>query len=148
MGGILESMFGGSDDDHRDFVRRYDDGPPDTGYDDDEARDRYQRVSRRLSRQDYERSARGAVERMSPQQRRQLARQMRERDPDFDRDYDGRDDRYDDPDYLARRLGGTHERQPDLLGSFLGGGGGGNTIAKMAMGGIAAMAVKSMMDRR
>ncbi len=192
--GLLDQILGGGDGghddedtrrrrrgDYEDFVRRYEDGPPDTGYDDDEAYDRYDRVSRHLSRDDYERSARSAVSRMSPQQRRQLGRQLRERVPDFDRDGDGRDDRYEDPDSLARMMGGVHERQPDLLGQLMGGGrsrrggrdrdrdgipddlersggglggllggggGGGDTLMKMALGGVAAMAVRHVMDQR
>lgn len=170
--GLLDAVLGGGQgpdrDDYADFVRRYDDGPPDRGYDDDEAYDRYDRVSRHLSRQDYERSARASIERMSPQQRRQLGRQLRERVPDFDRD--GRDDRYEDPGALAGMMGGLHDRDPDLLGGMMGGGrrrggrdrdrdgipddlergggGGGDTLMKMALGGIAAMAVKQVMDRR
>ncbi len=173
---------------------RHEDGPPDTGYDEREAADRYGRVSHHLSRADYERSARASIERMTPQRRRQLGRQLRERVPDFDRDGDGRDDRYEDPGTLAGTLGGLHERQPDLLGGLLrgggqprrgdrdgdgipdrqergwvrgdrdrdgipdreergggllgGGGGGGDTLVKMALGGVAAMAVKQVMDRR
>lgn len=196
--GLLDDLIGGGQgrdrDDYGDFVRRYEDGPPDTGYDEREAADRYGRVSRGLSRSDYERSARASVERMTPQQRRQLGRQLRERVPDFDRDGDGRDDRYEDPGTLAGMLGGVHERQPDVLGGLLGGGGGqprrgdrdgdgipdrqergrgrvrgdrdgdgvpdrqerggsggggaGDTLVKMALGGVAAMAVKQVMDRR
>lgn len=204
--GLLDGLLGGGQgrdrDDYDDFVRRYEDGPPDTGYDEREAADRYGRVSQHLSRSDYERSARASVERMSPQQRRQLGRQLRERVPDFDRDGDDRDDRYEDSGTLAGMLGGVHERQPGVLGGLLGGGGGqprrgdrdgdgipdreergrsgrprrgdrdgdgvpdrqerggggggllggggggGDTLMKMALGGIAAMAVKQVVDRR
>lgn len=182
--GLLDDLIGGGQsrdrDDYGDFVRRYEDGPPDTGYDEREAADRYGRAARDLPRADYERHARASVERMSPQQRRQLGRQLRERVPDFDRDGDGRDDRYEDPGTLAGMLGGVHERQPDMLGGLLGGGGqprrgdrdgdgipdrqerggggggggllggggGGDTLMKMALGGVAAMAVKQVMNRR
>ena len=91
-----------------------------------------------------------------------------------DLDQNGQDDRLQDPAYLAQMTGRIHQQQPGLLGQILGGGGGGgggglggalggvlggggggagggmlaNPIAKAALGGIAAMAVKQMMGGR
>ena len=164
---------------YRDFADRYDRGAPYEDISDDEARDRYREVSSGLSEEDYRLSAREAFARMSPEEREEFGRLLREQahqqgHGDFvDRDHDGRDDRFQDPDYLASVTGRMHREQPDLLGSLmsnvLGGGGGGgglvggmlggegtrgggggmlgNPVAKAAMAGIAAMAAKRMMGR-
>ncbi len=68
------------------------------------------------------------------------------------------DDRYQDPGYLSQVTGRMHQQQPGMLGQLLGGGGGhqgggmgemlDNPLAKAAIGGIAAIAVKNMMGRR
>ena len=71
----------------------------------------------------------------------------------------GSDDRLQDAGYLAQATGRLHQQQPGILGQLLGGalgggGGGGNQgmlespIAKAALAGIAAMAVKQMMGNR
>lgn len=165
---FLENMFGGGQDqqrDYRDFVNRYEQGAPHEGYSDDEVLNRYQQVSRQVPSDMYQESAQEAFSRMSPQERMQfgqyLQQQTRQQNYNFpDLDGDGQDDRYQDPNYLARATGRIHQQQPDLLGqilggagSFLGGQGGGggnilsNPLAKGALAGIAAIAAKKFMDR-
>ncbi len=165
---FLQNIFGGgqeSERDYRDFVNRYEQGSPHEGYSDEEVFNRYQQVSRQLPPDVYHESAQEAFSRMSPQERMQfgqyLQQQTRQQNYNFpDLDGDGQDDRYQDPNYLARATGQMHQQQPDLLGQLLGGvtggftggqGGGGNIfsnpLAKGAMAGIAALAAKKMMDR-
>ena len=173
---LLEQLLGNQQrdhDDYRDFTQRYERGAPWDDVRDDEVLERYERVGRQLPPDLYEESAQEAFSRMSPAQRREygeyLDRQSRDRNLDlFDRDGDGRDDRYEDPGYLAQATSRMHQQQPDLLGGMLGGmlgggssrsrsnngGGGGmgdmlsNPIAKAALAGITAVAAKKMMDRR
>lgn len=163
---FLENIFGGQEQqrDYRDFVNRYEQGSPHEGYSDDEVLNRYQQVSRQLPHDVYQVSAQEAFSRMSPQERMQfgqhLQQQTRQQNYSFpDLDQDGQDDRYQDPNYLARATGRMHQQQPDLLSqvlggaaqSFGGGGGGGNIfsnpLAKGALAGIAAIAAKKLMDR-
>jgi hypothetical protein len=164
---FLQNILGGGQEqerDYRDFVNRYEQGSPHEGYSDEEVLNRYQQVSRQLPSDVYHESAQEAFSRMSPQERMQfgqyLQQQTRQQNYNFpDLDGDGQDDRYQDPNYLARATGRMHQQQPDLLGQLLGGagsvmggqgGGGGifsNPLAKGAMAGIAAMAVKKMMNR-
>jgi hypothetical protein len=65
---------------------------------------------------------------------------------------DGVDDRLQDPGYLAQATGRMEQQQPGILGQLLGGAAGGSPgmlespIAKAALAGIAAMAVKKMMS--
>ncbi|KJH70673.1 hypothetical protein [Aliterella atlantica] len=165
--GFLENILGGgqeSERDYRDFVNRYEQGSPYEGYSDDEVASRYQQVSRQLPDDIYQESAHEAFNRMSPQERMQFGRylqqQTRQQNYNFpDLDGDGQDDRYQDPGYLARATGQIHRQQPDLLGQLLGGAAGmiggnpqgnvfSNPLAKGAMAGIAAMAVKKLMERR
>ncbi|HEY9844712.1 MAG TPA: hypothetical protein V6D03_00780 [Candidatus Caenarcaniphilales bacterium] len=162
---FLQNILGGGQEGEQgysDFVNRYEQGRPHEGYSDEEVYSRYQQVSRQMPSDLYQESAQEAFGRMSPQERmqfgQQLRHQARQQNFDFpDLDQDGQDDRFQDPNYLAQLTGRMHQQQPDMLGqlmsgaagSLLGGGGGNvlsNPLAKGAMAGIAAMAVKRMMS--
>ena len=157
-------------DRYDDFARRYEQGRPHEGYDDDEVAGHYSKLQGDLDDDTYESSARDAYSRMDPDERRQFKKQLhsaaRERGH---RDLDG-DGIPDDPDSLARYTNQVRRRDPDLLTSMLGGGGmggagalgsvlggamggggmgggGGNPLARAAVAGITAMAVKKMMSR-
>ena len=62
---------------HDDFVRRYENGPPWAQLNDQEAIDEYRRVTPQLSETDYRDSARDAYERLTPEERRKFGRWMR-----------------------------------------------------------------------
>ena len=171
---MLEGLLGGGKQrsDWDDFVGRYDRGAPYDGISDDEAVRRYDQVAGQLSPQQYEQAAYGAFAWMSPQERlefgRSLQRQSRQQGMDIpDFNGDGIDDRLQDAGYLAQVTGRMQQCQPGGLsallggsgggggmGGMLGGGGGGmgdmlgNPLAKAALAGVAAMAVKQMMNRR
>ena len=158
--GLMDMLSGGNRrEEYEDFVGRYEQGEPWDGIDDDEARNRHDEVASNVSDDDYELSAREAFERLSPQQRKELAGMLRQQGRqgnvdlgDFDRDDDDRDT---DPQHLARMTRKVRKEKPDLMGQLLGGGGGGggmggmmgNPVAKAALGGIAAMAAKRMLRR-
>jgi hypothetical protein len=172
---LLGGLFGGQDDDDddrrrsraRDFVSRYEQGPPHEGYDDDEVLHNYRSVEGRLSPQEYEEAAAEAFNRMPAEQRREMRRMMKERSGGrFDVDND-------DPRELARMTSRFREQDSSggglagLLGFGGGGGGGGdllsasgrgggsgglgdlmsNPVAKAAMAGVAAIAMKKMIGR-
>ena len=161
---LLEQLMGGGKQQQRqdwdDFVGRYDQGPPWAGISDREALSRYQQVAPQLPPDVYEQSAQEAFARMSPQERAQFVQYLRQRAqqqnfnfPDLNQD--GIDDRVQqDPRELARITTRMRQQQPGGLGALLGGGGGGmgdmlgNPLAKAALAGVAAIAVKKMMDRR
>ena len=170
MDQLLGGLFGGQDDDDddrrrgraQDFVSRYETGSPFEGYDPDVALHNYQSVSQRLSPQEYEEAAAEAFSRMGPQERMQFAQMMQQRGGGQFGNFQG-----DDPRELARMTSRFKQQNPggiaalfgmggggggDLLSSRRGGGGGGglddlmgNPLAKAALGGIAAMAMKKMM---
>ncbi|MDZ8070548.1 MAG: hypothetical protein RMY64_33895 [Nostoc sp. DedQUE08] len=163
---LLEKIFGGGEvpeNDYRNFVNRYEQGLPHEGYSDEEVLNRYQQVSRQLPPDLYQESAQEAFSRMSPQERMQFGRSLQQQTrssnlnfPDLNQD--GIDDRFQDPNYLAQTTGRVHQQQPDILsqimsgavGSFTGGQGGNimsNPLAKGAMAGIAALAMKKLMQR-
>ena len=165
---MLEGLLGGGKQrsDWDDFVGRYDQGSPYDGISDREAVDRYQQVAPQLPPDLYEESAQEAFARMSPQERAQFVQYLRQRAqqqnmnfPDLNQD--GIDDRVQqDPRELARMTTRMGQQQPGGLGALLGGGGSGggggggmgdllgNPLAKAALAGVAAIAVKKMMDRR
>lgn len=158
LGKLQDLLGGGRKQEYEDFVDRYEEGEPADGIDDDEAVTRYDEVSSQLDDDDYELSAKEAFERMKPQERKELARMLRqgsrERNVDlgdYDRDDDDRDE---DPEHLARMARHTRKQQPKGLAGLLGGGGGGgiggmlgNPVAKAALAGVAAMAAKRFMRR-
>lgn len=161
---LLQNLLGGGQQrqEYQDFVNRYDQGSPYDGISGQEAYNRYQQVAPQLPPDVYQDAARESFSRMSPQERTQfgqmLRQQTRQQGYNFpDLDGDGVDDRMQDPNYLAQVTGRMHQQQPGLLGQLLGGGqqqmgGGGvgnllgNPLAKAALGGIAALAVKRMMS--
>jgi hypothetical protein len=156
---MLGQLLGGGQQrqQYQDFVNRYDQGAPWDGISDQEAYSRYQQVAPQLPPDMYQQSAQEAFSRMTPQQRMQLGQhlrqQARQQNMSFpDMDQDGVDDRFQDPQYLAQVTGRMQQQQPGLLGQVLGGGGGqsmlASPIAKAALAGIAAMAVKNMMGGR
>ena len=161
MVNFLQQMLGGGQQrqEYEDFVNRYDQGPPWAGISDQEAVSRYEQVATQLPPDAYQQSAEAAFSRMSPQERAQLMQMMRQRAQqqgmDFpDLNQDGIDDRVQqDPRYMAQVTTRMREQEPGGLGALLGGGGGmgsmmSNPLAKAAMAGVAAMAVKQFMGRR
>ncbi len=170
---LLTNILGGQQQqqEFQDFSNRYDRGAPWDGFDDNEAMNRYNQIAPNIPPDVYQQSARESFSRLDPQQRRELGQYIQQRAPQYgvnfpDVDRDGQDDRLQDPDYLAQMTGRIHQQQPGLLGQILGGGAGGgglggmlggggggggllsNPIGKAALGGIAAMAVRQMMNRR
>ena len=159
---MLGQLLGGGQrrEEYQDFVNRYDTGAPWDGISDQEARSRYQQVAPQLSPEMYQESAQEAFSRLTPQQRLQLGQHLQQQTrqqgyniPDLNRD--GIDDRLQDPAYLAQATGQLQQQQPGILGDLLGGGGGGSgqgmlqsPVAKAALAGIAAVAVKKMMSSR
>lgn len=138
-------------------MNRYDEGPPWAGISDREAYDRYEQVAPHLPPDVYQSSAQAAFERMSPQERmefgRYLEQRAQQRGMSFPGFGQGGYERYQDPGLLGQLLGGMQQQQPGLLGQLLGGGGQGgsaldNPLAKAALAGVAAMAVKQMMGGR
>lgn len=146
----------------QEFVRRYQQDP--ASIPPGEAYDRYQEVAPQLSSQDYQEAAREAFARMTPEQRRQMVREMSEQaqtqgyPPPFpDVNQNGIDDRLEDPRYLAQATSQYQQQQPGLLGQLLGGAAGGGAAgaagagmlnspwAKGAVGGIAAFGLARML---
>ena len=165
MVNFLQQMMGGGQQrqEFEDFVGRYEQGAPWEGISGQEAVSRYQQVATQLPPDMYQQSAEEAFSRMAPQERAQFVQYLRQQSqqqninfPDLNQD--GIDDRVQqDPRYLAQMTTRMREQQPGGLAGLLGGGGGGggglgemmdNPIAKAALAGIAAVAVKKVMNRR
>lgn len=137
-----------------DFVNRYEQGSPYDGIADDEAVQRYEEITPQLSNDDYRDSAEAAFARLTPEERQEFARYMRERAHQqgiTDFDGDGVDDRMQNPRDLARATSQVRQRDPNILEQLMGKGGTGgpldNPIAKMAFAGIAAFAASRIMGR-
>lgn len=179
MDSMLKGLFGGGDEDDRtpharDFVNRFETGPMDQGYTEEEASENFRRVSQHADPQTMERAAEQTFSRMSPQERAQFAQMLQERSGG---QMSG--GMSDDPRQMAGMVGKMQRENPGGLaglfggggdsgggggiggmiggllgggndgGSSRGGGGGGGfpggTLGKVAMGGIAAYAMKELL---
>ncbi len=106
-----------------------------------------------LPPQEYEESAAEAFQRLSPQERREFAQMLQQRAGGQFGDF-----QEDDPRQLARMTSQYRQQDPGGLASLFGGGGSGsgggmgdmlnNPLAKAALGGVAAIALKRMMGGR
>lgn len=160
--GLLDGLLGaiGGQQGVGDFIQRFERGAPWDGIDDKETLDNYGRVSRSLPPEEYRQAAEETFSRFSPEERRQFAehlqQQARRQDFSFPDLVTGAGpDRMQEPGMLAEVTSRLHAAGPGVLRGLLGGGGGGsnalsNPLAKAALAGIAAMAMKRFMggDRR
>ena len=144
--GMLDSLLGNPSQrqEYQDFANRYQQGPPQEGYTDQEVAQRYQQVAPNLSPQEYQAAAEQAYARMSPQERLQFAQYVQQQAQQ--QGYSGfatgaSAEQYQDPNYLAQVTSQLHQQQPGLLAGLLGSAGGGNPMVKAALAGIAAIAV-------
>jgi hypothetical protein len=147
---FLQDLFGDQHQQqgYQDFINRYQQGPPQEGYTNQEAWQRYQQVAPQLPAQDYEQAAAAAFENMSPQDRQQFAQFVQQQAqqqgmqlPGFQQGGGMQDSRQ-----LARAMAQAHQQSPDMLQSLLGSGGAlSNPMVKAAVAGIAAMAAQRIM---
>lgn len=147
----LDDLFGCRDDDDRgracalDFIGRCETGQSDEGYTEEEAVHNYRTVAGWLTPLEYEDAANEAFDRLSYEQRGQLKGVLRQRTA-------GRlDVQNDDPRDLARATARFREQEAGGggLASLFGEGGGagrGHPLAKAALGGVAAVALKKVLS--
>jgi len=171
MDTMLKGLFGGGGDDDRtphakDFVNRFEQGPIDQGYSDDEALQHYQQVAQHVDPATYQRAAEQTFSRMDPNQRAQFAQLLQQQ---AGGQMSGTASH--DPRQMAGMVSQLHQQNPSGLASLLGGGGSGKsggssglggmlgnvlggdggdgfpggTLGKVAMGGIAAYAMKEIL---
>jgi hypothetical protein len=144
---LIKELIGERQQEFRDFTSRYEQGPPDQGYTDDEVRNRYDEVAARLSDSEYEDSAREAFDRMSPEERREFYSQLRQNAGREGLDagmFDGESSRYEDPRELAGLTSRVRREKPDMLSSLLGGNLA-NSALKGGFAGIAASAIRKFL---
>ncbi|HEX8036628.1 MAG TPA: hypothetical protein VF510_22410 [Ktedonobacterales bacterium] len=159
---FLENILGGGGQQQQDiqnFVQRFEQGPITEGYSDQEALDRYGQVAAPLPPQQYQQAAYQAFNRMSPEERSQFGQYLQQQAQQQGVPFPGQGGNYTDPNYLSQITTQVHQ-QPGLLRQLLGGsasggspmGGAGrllsNPLAKAALAGIAAMAVKNFTQQR
>jgi hypothetical protein len=127
-------------------------GSPHEGYTEQEAQQNYQQIAPQLPPEQYQQAAQQTFEQMSPQEREQFAQyvhqQAQQQGVNIPGMNAGQYQQYQDPGTLAQMTGQLHQQQPGMLQRLLGGGNSGldgmSPLAKMALGGIAAMAVKNL----
>ena len=159
---LLDDLLGGGQrkTEYQDFANRLQQGSPYDSISDQEATQRYHDLAPNLSRDDYRQSAEQAFSQLSPQERAEFSRYLRERSrqqgvqlPDYDLNDDGIDDRaQQDPGVLAEMTTRMRDKEPNILEQLLGKGGTGgafdNPIAKVALAGITAFAAQKIMGGR
>lgn len=122
MDSLLGGLFGdqGSDDEKRqraqDFVNRVDSGNPTEGFSTEEALTSYHQVANNLSPQELQDAATQALERFSPEQRREFSQMLQSK-----AGVGGAPT--DDPRQIAQLTSQLQSQSPDGLLGLLGGGG-------------------------
>ena len=161
---LLEMLMGSSEtrEGFEDFLKRFEEGPPSEGYEDQEVLDRYGEVAHRASPPEYAQAARDAFGRLSQEDREEFGQLLAGRAQSRGFDPSGltppRGQGFGDLDWLGKIIGQIHQ-QPGLLRDLLGGltgnrqtssSGGilGSPLAKAALAGIAAMLVKRALGGR
>lgn len=167
---MVKKLFGGGDDSSQqqqqaqDFVNRYQQGAPDQGYTDQEAAQHYQNVAQNADPATIQRAAEQTFNGMDPAQRTQVSQMLQQQGGGGS----------SDPREMAGTVAQLHQQNPGglasmfgmgggsggggiggMIGSALGGGGNssgsggggfpGGTLGKVALGGIAAYAMKEVM---
>ena len=146
----------GRQDEYRDFERRYRESPDQIS--NEEAARRYREMMAHApedhdvpeAEAEYER----AFSKMSPDERRELARRYQEATRDDSRSFQGYRsdldlDRASSPRELGRMTRQASQQDPDLLEGLLGGNSPLNsTGGRMAMAGLAAFAAKRFLNKR
>jgi hypothetical protein len=162
MMSLLEMLMGSSQakEGFKDFLNRFEEGPPWEGYGDQEVLDRYGEVAHKVSSSDYQQAARDAFGHLSQTDREEfgqmLAGQAQSKRLDLPGLTPGQGQGFGDVDWLSNITSQIHQ-QPGLLRDLLGGLTGGNReasssggifsspLAKAALAGIAAMLVKKVL---
>lgn len=162
---LLEMLMGNSQvqEGFKDFLNRFEKGPPSEGYEDREVLDRYGEVAHKVSPSDYQQAARDAFEYLSQKDReefgRMLAGQAQNKRLDLPGLTPAQGQGFGNVDWLANITSQIHQ-QPGLLRDLLGGLTGGDSktssaggilsspLAKAALAGITAMLVKRALGGR
>jgi hypothetical protein len=150
--GLLTDLLGGMQPQAaQDFVQRYQQGAPSEGYSNQEVQQRYEQVAPQLSPGQFQQAAQQSFQNLSPDQRMQFGQllQQQAQQAGYGMAPQGG---YQDPQGLAQFATQVHQQDPSLIGQLLGGatgGGGGGVlgspVARAAIAGIAAMAMRDIM---
>lgn len=133
MDSLLGGLFGGDSDDEArakadDFVNRVDSGNPTEGFSTEEALTSYSQVANSISPQELQDAATQALERFSPEQRREFSQMLQS-----SAGVSGAPT--DDPRQIAQLTSQLQSQSPDGLLGLLGGGGGLDSILGGLLGG-------------
>ena len=156
----LNQFFGQDtkrEDEYRDFERRYREDPDSIS--DEEAARRYREMAQHddmndMDDPDTEAEYERAFSRMSPDERRELARRYQDASRDSSSGFNGYRDDYDDsrassPRELGRMTRQASKQDPNLLEGLLGQGSPlTSTGGKIAMAGLAALAARKFLGKR
>ena len=133
MDSALKGLFGGGGDDAagkeraREFVRRYNEGPKDQGYEASEARDQLNQLLPHANSDQVERATRQALNDLPEDQRSQFGDfvgQLRQREPGGQAAGGGGGFGMDDIAGMFGQSGGSANSVSDLFGGLMGGGAG------------------------
>lgn len=142
---ILSRIGGGNLDS---ILSSFQPGQPDQ-MSDTEVHDSYGQVASQLPQDQYVDAAREAFQKLTPEQREQLARELQNQAPQQGVTTPATRNVGADPDSLANAVGDVHAQQPNLLQQmFAPGGMFSNPAAKAALLGITAMAAQRLMGSR
>ncbi len=151
--GLLDNLLqGGQQQEYQNFANQYQQGMPPEAYNGQEVLNRYQQVAPNLNQQQYMNAAMAAFQNMTPQQRQEFGQYLAQQGQQQGINFPNAGGNYENPDTLAQMATHAHQQQPGLLGKLFSPQGGkapiDNPAVKVALAGIAAMAIKHAIDQR
>ncbi len=136
MDSLLSSLFDDQGDAEeqraraQDFVNRVAEGDPTQGFSDEEAVKNYDRVAGRLSPQELQEATTEAMDRFTPEQRKEFADLLKKQGGDAVRDVN-----YEDPNEVANLVTELQTQNPNGLVGMLSGGGIEDILGALSGGG-------------
>ena len=152
--GLLDSLLQGGQQqqEYQNFANQYQPGAPAESYNGQEVLNRYQQVAPNLDQQQYMNAAMAAFQHMTPQQRQEFGQYLAQQGQQQGINFPNAGGDYQNPQTLAQMATHAHQQQPGFLGKLFSPQSGkapiDNPVVKVALAGIAAMAIKHAMGQR
>ena len=144
----LSNILGSSSAQLEDMLTKFNQGQHDQ-VPDGQVQQSYGQVAAQLPQDQYLQAARDAFDKLTPQQREQLAQELQAQAQQHGIDVPSTQSVSSDPGSLATAVSDVHAQQPNLLQQlFAPGGTFSSPIAKTALLGITAMAAQRLMGSR
>lgn len=147
---IVQDLLGGNRQENQNFVNQYEQGNLGGGVSNQEVQTRYRQVAGKVPPDVYQQAAMRAFEQLPPQRRQELVQQVQQHAQQRNVNASGLEGSSNNPAQFAQALTQMHQQNPGIVGDILSGvmGNSNSGLGKGLMAGIAAMAIKQVLNNR